>query len=192
MYAMINTRLDVSYAISATSRHQAGPGEDHWTLVKGILKYLRRTKDMFLVYGGKEELIVTGYTDASFQTNLDELKSQSGFVFTINGSDVSWKSSKQETVTDSTTEATHIAASESMKEGVWIRKFLIELGVFPNASSPLNLYCDNNGAIAQAKEPRNHKKSKHVLWKFHLIREIVRQSEINICKIHTDLNVADP
>ena len=154
MYAMISTRPDVSYAISATSRYQADPGEDHWTAVKGILKYLRRTKDMFLVYGGKEELVVTGYTDASFQTDPDELKSQSGFVFTINGGAVSWKSSKQETVTDSTTEAEYIAASESAKEGVWIRKFLIELGVFPNASSPLSLYCDNNGAIAQAKEPR--------------------------------------
>ena len=192
MYAMISTRPDVSYAISATSRYQADPGEDHWTAVKGILKYLRRTKDMFLVYGGKEELVVTGYTDASFQTDPDELKSQSGFVFTINGGAVSWKSSKQETVTDSTTEAEYIAASESAKEGVWIRKFLIELGVFPNASSPLNLYCDNNGAIAQAKEPRNHQKNKHVLRKFHLIREFIRRGEIKICKIHTDLNVADP
>jgi hypothetical protein len=51
-------------------------------------------------------------------------------------------------VTHSTTEAKYIVASESVKEGVWIRKFLIELGVFPNASGPLNLYCDNNGAIA--------------------------------------------
>jgi hypothetical protein len=56
--------------------------------------YLRRTKDMFLVYGGKEELVVTGYTDASFQTDPDELKSQLGFVFTINGGVVNWKSSK--------------------------------------------------------------------------------------------------
>jgi hypothetical protein len=111
---------------------------------------------MFLVYVGKEELVVTGYTDASFQTDPDELKSQLGFVFTINGGVVSWKRSKQESVTDSTTEAEYIAASESAKEGVWIRKFLIELGVFHNASGPLNLYCDNNGAIAQAKEPRNH------------------------------------
>jgi hypothetical protein len=62
----------------------------------------------------------------------------------------------QQTMTDSTIEAEYIATSESVKEGVWIRKFLIELGVFPNASSPLNLYYDNNGAIAQAKEPRNH------------------------------------
>ena len=73
-----------------------------------------------------------------------------------------------------------------------MRRFLIELGVFPNASSPLNLHCDNNGAIAQAKEPRNHQKSKHVLWKFHLIREFIRRDEIKMCKIHIDLNVADP
>jgi hypothetical protein len=190
MYAMISTQPDVSYAISATSRHQADPSEDHCIAVKGILKYMRRTKDMFLVYGGKEELIVTGYTDASFQTDPDQLKSQSGFVFTINGGDVSWKSSKQETVTDSTTEAENIASSESVKEDVWIRKFLLKLGVFPNASSPL--YCDNNGAIVQAKEPRNHQKSKHVLRKFQLIREFVRRGEKKICKIHTDLNVADP
>ena len=50
-------------------------------------------------------------------------------------------------MTDSTTQAEYIAASESTKEGVWMRRFLIELGVFLNASSPLNLHCDNNGAI---------------------------------------------
>ena len=192
MYAMICTRPDVSYALSVASRYQANPGESHWTLVKNILKYLRRTKDVFLVYGGEEELVVNGYTDASFQTDTDDSQSQSGFVFTVNGGAVSWKSSKQETVTDSATEAEYIAASLAAKEGVWMRRFLIELGVFPNASSPLNLHCDNNGAIAQAKEPRNHQKNKHVLRKFHLIREFVRRDEIKLCKIHTDLNVADP
>ena len=60
-------------------------------------------------------------------------------MFTINGGVVSWKSSKQETVADSTTEAEYIVASEAAKEGVWIRKFLIEIGVFPNASGPLDL-----------------------------------------------------
>jgi hypothetical protein len=132
---------------------------------------------MLLVYGGKEELVVTGYTDASFHTDPDELKSQSGFVFTINGGAITWKSSKHETVTDSIIEAKYIAVSEPVKEGVRIRKFLIELGVFPNASSPLNFFYDNNGAIAQAKDPRNHQKSKHVLLKFHLIWEFVRRDE---------------
>jgi hypothetical protein len=79
MYVMISTRPDVSYALSATSRYQSDPGESHWTEVKNILKYFRRTKDVFLVYGGEEEFTVIGYTDASFQTDKDDSKSQSGF-----------------------------------------------------------------------------------------------------------------
>ena len=94
VYAMISTRPDVSYALSVTSRYQSDPGESHWTAVKNILKYLRRTKNVFLVYGGEEELVVTGYTDASFQIDKDDSKSQSGYVFTINGGAISWKNSK--------------------------------------------------------------------------------------------------
>src|SRR3954466_13678518 len=120
MYAMLCTRPDVSYALSATSRYQANPGESHWEAVKNILKYLKRTKDMFLVYGGEDELVLRGYTDASFQTDKDDFRSQSGYVFILNGGVVSWKSSKQETVADSATEAEYLAASEASKEGVWI------------------------------------------------------------------------
>jgi hypothetical protein len=185
MYAMICTRPDVSYALSVTSRHQANPGIAHWIVIKTILNYLRRTKDMFLVYGGETELVLKGYTDASFQTNHDDLRSQSGFVFVLNGGVVSWKSSKQETTTDSTTETEYIAASEAAKEGVWIKKFVTELRVVPSASGPLKLYYDNNRAIAQAKEPRSHQKSKYVLRRYHLIREIVERGDVKPCKVDT-------
>jgi hypothetical protein len=67
MYAMLCTRLDVSYALSMTSRYQQNPGESHWSAVNNIRKYLRRTKDMFLIFGGlEEELCIRCYTDASF------------------------------------------------------------------------------------------------------------------------------
>ncbi|KAK8584414.1 hypothetical protein V6N12_068658 [Hibiscus sabdariffa] len=184
--------LDLSYALSMTSRYQANPGEGHWTAVKNILKYLRRTKDVFLVYGGEEELRIKGYTDASFQTDKDDSRSQSGFVFCLNGGAVSWKSSKQDTVADSTTEAEYIAASEAAKEAVWIKKFITGLGVIPTISDAVDLYCDNNGAIAQAKEPRSHQRSKHILRRFHLIREIIDRGDVEICKVHTDDNIADP
>ncbi|KAK8593699.1 hypothetical protein V6N12_045774 [Hibiscus sabdariffa] len=69
---------------------------------------------------------------------------------------VSWKSSKQDTIVDSTIEAEYIAASEAAKEAVWIKKFISELGVVPSISDAIELHCDNNGAIAQAKEPRSH------------------------------------
>src|SRR5436189_2101617 len=85
MYAMLCIRPDVSYALSITSRYQSDPGESHWTAVKNILKYLRRTKDLFLVYGGDEVLVVKGYNDASFQTDKDDSRSQSGYMFCLNG-----------------------------------------------------------------------------------------------------------
>ena len=76
MYAMLCTRPDVSYALRITSRYQSYPSESHWTAVKNILKYLRRSKDMFLVYGRLEDdLVVNGYTDASFQSDKDDFRS---------------------------------------------------------------------------------------------------------------------
>ena len=115
MYAMLCTRPDVAHALSVTSRYQADPGEEHWKAVKNILKYLRRTKDMFLVYG-EGELKLEGFTDSSFQSDVDDSKSNSRFVFLLNGGAVSWKSSKQEITTDSTCEAEYIAAQK------WPRK----------------------------------------------------------------------
>ncbi|KAL0405485.1 UNVERIFIED_CONTAM: Retrovirus-related Pol polyprotein from transposon TNT 1-94 [Sesamum latifolium] len=76
---------------------------------------------MFLIYGG-EELILESCSDASFQSDDDDAKSQSGFVFKLNGGVVAWKSSKQATTADSTTEPEYIAASEAAKEAVWIKK----------------------------------------------------------------------
>ncbi|KAK1694809.1 hypothetical protein QYE76_011506, partial [Lolium multiflorum] len=78
MYAMLCTRPDIAHAVSLTSRYQSDPGMEHWTAVKNILKYLKRTKDMFLCYGGDQELVVTSYTDASWNTDPDDSKSQSG------------------------------------------------------------------------------------------------------------------
>ena len=81
MYAMLCTRPDVCLSISLAGRYQSNPGVDHWTAVNNILKCLKRTKDMFLVYGGDKELVVNGYVDASCDTDPDDSKSQTGYVF---------------------------------------------------------------------------------------------------------------
>ncbi|VFQ90482.1 unnamed protein product [Cuscuta campestris] len=192
MYAMVCTRPDVAFALSVTSRYQSNPGESHWTAVENILKYFHRTKDSFLVYGGKEELSIVGYTDASFQTDRDDFKSQAGYVFCLNGGAVTWKSYKQDTTADSITEAKYMAAAEAAKEGVWLKNFITELGVVPSIKNPIPLFCDNNGAIAQAKEPRSHQKTKHIVRRYHIIRETVALGDVEICKIGTDDNIADP
>ena len=93
---------------------------------------------------------------------------------------------------DSTTEVEYIAASDAAKEAVWIKNFVFRLGVVPSITNPVDVYCDNNGAIAQAKEPRSHQQSKHILRRFHLIREIIERGDVKICRVHTYDIVADP
>ena len=73
-----------------------------------------------------------------------------------------------------------------------MKDFISDPGVIPSASGPMTIFCDNTGTIAIAKEPRFHKRTKHIKRCFNSIREKVKGGDIEICKIHTDLNVADP
>src|SRR3990170_6342995 len=145
---------------------------------------------MFLVYGCDKELIVNGYVDASFDTDPDDSKSQTGYVFILNGGALSWCNSKQSVVVGSTCEAEYIAASKAANEGVWMKEFISDLGVIPSASGPMKIFCDNTDAIALAKESRFHERTKHINRRFNSIRDQVKEGDIEICKIHTDLNVS--
>ena len=73
-----------------------------------------------------------------------------------------------------------------------MKEFMTDLGVVPSALNPMTLFCDNTGAIALAKEPRFHKRTRHIKRRFNSIRDYIKEEDINICKVHTDLNVADP
>ena len=96
--------------------------------MKNILKYLRRTKDIFLVYRGSE-LKLEDFTNSSFQLDPDDYKSISGYIFTLNGGVVSQKSIKQQTIANSIIEVEYIAVSEAAKEAIWMKKFITKLGV---------------------------------------------------------------
>nr|GEV45612.1 retrovirus-related Pol polyprotein from transposon TNT 1-94 [Tanacetum cinerariifolium] len=115
------------------------PGDAHWTAVKNILKYLRNTKDMFLVYEGV----------------------------------VDWKSTKQSIFATSSTDTKYIAAFDASKEAVWIRKFIFGLGVVPTIEEPINMYCDNTGAIAIAKDHGVTKGARHFCVKVQYLRETI-------------------
>ena len=92
----------------------------------------------------------------------------------------------------STCEEEYIAASEAANEGVWMKEFISNLGLIASASCPMKFFCDNTGAIALAKESRFHKRTKHIERRFNSIHDQVKEGDIEICKIHMDLNVTDP
>ena len=93
MYEMICTRPNIAYAVSATCRYQSNPSKHHWIVVKHILKYLRRTKDVLLVYGD-DDFLIDGFIDTSIQFDLNDRKLTSGFISVCNSGAMSWKSSK--------------------------------------------------------------------------------------------------
>ena len=72
-----------------------------------------------------------------------------------------------------------------------MKEFISDLGVIPSASGPLKIFCDNTGAIALAKESRFHKRTKHIKRRFNSIRKKVEDGDMDIWKVHMDLNVAD-
>ncbi|GJS53699.1 hypothetical protein Tco_0627061 [Tanacetum coccineum] len=194
IYAVRCTRPDVAFFENLTSRYQQNPGESHRTAVKNILKYLRNTKDMFLIYGGDSttELGVTCYTDASWETDRDDLRSQMGFVFMMNGGAVNWKVSKQSTTAMSSMEAEYIVVAETVMEAIWIRKFIYGLDVVPSIDRPMDMYYDNTGAITIADEHGVQRGAKHFQRKYHFIREAIQEGDIRILKVHTYDNLADP
>ncbi|GJY29818.1 putative retrotransposon protein [Tanacetum coccineum] len=122
----------------------------------------------------KRELRVSCYTDAGYLTDADDLKSQTGYVFVLNG------------------EAEYIAAFDASKEAVWVRKFISGLGVVPTIEKPINMYCDNTGAIAIANESGITKGARHFRAKVHYLREVIEFGDIKLEKVHTDDNLADP
>ena len=110
----------------------------------------------------------------------------------LNGGAISWRSGKQSVVAQSSMESEYIAACEASNEAHWLKKFVIEFGVFPSCTDPVGIFCDNTGAIANAKEPRTHSTAKQILRRFHVTRDYVKDGHTRIHKIHMDFNAEDP
>ncbi|GJV47375.1 retrotransposon protein, putative, ty1-copia subclass [Tanacetum coccineum] len=98
------------------------------------------------------------------------------------------KSSKQSTTAMFATEAEYVAASEA----VWIRKFISGLGIVPTINEPIKMFCDNSAVLLIANESGVQKGARHYHRRYHYVRECIELGEINLLKVHTDDNLADP
>ena len=146
MYAMLCTRPDICFAVGLVSRYQSNPGTTHWQAFKRIMRYLRGTTDLVLCYQGGD-LQLRGYSDADWGGDLDESKSNSGYVFTFGGGAVSWCSKKQDCIALSTMEAEYVACCLAAQEAIWLRSFLQNLNLTPRVDDPVEMWCDNTAAI---------------------------------------------
>ena len=191
MYAMLCTRPDICFAVGLVSRYQSNPGIAHWQAVKRIMRYLRGTTDLVLCYQGVD-LKLRGYSDADWGGDLDESKSTSGYVFTLGGGAISWCSKKQECIALSTMEAEYVACCLAAQEAIWLRSFLQDLNLTPRVDDPVEMWCDNTAAIQYAKDPKFHRKAKHIKRRYHFVRNAIKLKEVIVKYLPTSKMVADP
>ncbi|XP_038880445.1 secreted RxLR effector protein 161-like [Benincasa hispida] len=131
---MVSTRPDIAYATSLVSRYMANLGKRHWKTTKWIMRYLKGTSNSKLMYqqlpNSKPEPI--GYVNSDYVGDLDKRRSLSGYIFLYGRYVLSWKATLQSVVALSTTEAEFIALSEAVKEGLWLKGLLCDLGIKKN------------------------------------------------------------
>ena len=120
MYLAVCTRPDISQAVSTMARYMSKPTQEHWSLLKGILQYLKGTQELALTYGPEGELKV--YSDSDFAGDPDTRRSTAGLVTMNRRGDINWSSKVMHTVALSTTEAEYMALCAAVKEALWLRK----------------------------------------------------------------------
>nr|GEW68194.1 hypothetical protein [Tanacetum cinerariifolium] len=126
------------------------------------------------------------------EIDKDDSHSQYGWVLLLNGGAVTWKISKQDTVADSTCESNYIVACEDLKEAIWMKNFIRDLGVVPIVQDPIEIYYDNESTVALTKEPKDHEKSKHIKRKYYFIRSKVEEGHMIVNHKRAYDNPADP
>ena len=190
MYASIITRPDIAYAVGKVSLFQERSHQSHWTVVKRIMRYLKRTQSFGLYYSGQSPPPrLLGYSDADYGGDLDDRKSCTGFVYTLGSTAITWGSHKQGCFADSTTIAKLVAMAESTKESIWLCRLLRTLNC--TQTLPLTIYYDNQATIALVKNPEYHKRTKHVDMKYYAIRTYYEDKLLEFTYIHTSEQVAD-
>jgi hypothetical protein len=190
MYAMLGTRPDIAFAVSLVSRFASNPDESHMKAVNRIFSYLRGTLDLHLVFQG-EITQLQGWSDADWGADETTRRSTTGFVFNIGSGAISWSSKRQPTVALSTCEAEYMAQTAAAKEAIWLRSLLCELTPTNEAPYATIIYADNQGAIALAKDPKFHARTKHIAIRHHFIREKVAEGDIELEYTPTSKQVAD-
>ena len=185
LYAAINTRPDIAYAVGMLCRAMSKPTEDLFSSALRVLAYLFRHRFVGLRFEPSSEPL-SGMTDSDWAVK----HSTSGYVFIMSKAAISWASKRQPTIALSSCEAEIMAASEAAKEAVHLSRLQDELG-FKASKEPMRLHCDNQAAIDSSYNPENHARTKHIDRRHYFIRELVEEGKIVVPFVPTDLNLAD-
>ncbi|CAG7853922.1 Retrovirus-related Pol polyprotein from transposon TNT 1-94 Includes: RecName: Full=Protease; Includes: RecName: Full=Reverse transcriptase; Includes: RecName: Full=Endonuclease [Serendipita indica DSM 11827] len=189
LYLSIATRPDISYAVGVLCRYNSNPGEQHWNAAKHVLRYLKGSQDLKLIYSHLFHRPLHCPQRCRPEWNPDNSRSTGGYVLSVGSGAVMWGSRLQKHVSLSSTESEYTTASAAGCEIMWMRQFLEEIGY--DISIPSPLYLDSASAIQVVKNPEHQTTMKHVHRAYNWIRERVENKELRVQHVPTSENVAD-
>lgn len=197
-HAAVNTRPDISHAVSQLAQHSSCYGSIHVTAAKHLLRYIKGTLERGLVFKqhSVSPRLLSGYADADYANDVDTRKSTTGYTITVGGFTVCWRSRRKQSVALSTTEAEYMAMGDCAKHLLWFRRLLFILTMQHSPTTPIHtipssVFNDNNGAIFLSKEGAINARSKHINIRHHFLRDLVKDKLISPAMIDTKEIPAD-
>lgn len=167
------------------------PTTTHMAAVKQVLRYVRGTVNFGCCYEKRRqcEKELIGFSDSDLAGDIDDRKSTTGVIYFLGAKPITWVSQKQRVVALSSCEAEYVAATAAACQGVWLGRMLDEL--IGGGTVRAVLKVDNKSAIALAKNPVHHERSKHIDTKYHFIRDCVQRGDIAVEHVRTEEQLAD-
>ncbi|CAJ2638092.1 unnamed protein product [Trifolium pratense] len=183
------SRPDLMFAASLLSRFMSKPSHLHLGAAKRVLRYVMGTMEYGIRFEKNSKFEAKGYCDSDWAGSVDDMKSTSGYVFNLGSGVISWCSKKQDNVAQSSAEAEYLAAGLATQQSLWLRRILEDIGEKQDGS--LQLHCDNKSAIAMAKNPVFHSRTRHINIKHHFIRSVIEEGDVQLIFCSSQEQLAD-
>ncbi|XP_019196305.1 PREDICTED: uncharacterized protein LOC109190285 [Ipomoea nil] len=183
------TRPDLSYAVNRLCQFMHSPTNDHWWLLKCVLRYVKGTLDYGLRLSASSSSNIHVFSYSNWVGCLVDRKSTSGYAVFLGSNLISWLSRKQRTVARSSTEAEYKGLATVSAEVTWVVSLLRELGL--HSGHPATLWCDNLGATYLTANPVFHARTKHVKIDYHFVRDKVAYGDFVVSFVSTKDQLVD-
>ena len=193
-YLIKHSRPDIANATCELSKVLDGATKAANREFHRVIKYVLDTKSMGLkikltLFKKNEPWDLVCFSDSDYASDPDTRRSVGGFVLYVRGVPLSWRSKSQRTVTLSSSEAEWIAASEAVKEVMFVYQLIKGVGI--KVSLPIVVRVDNVGAIFMSKNITTTGRTKHVDVRFKYVNEYVEEGIVKIVFVRSNENDSD-
>ena len=152
---------------------------------------LKRFNALAIEYSGFPD-VLEGYSDANWISDSDETKSTDGYVFTLGGGVITWRSTRQTIIARSTMKSEFVALEMTGSEVEWLKNFLANIPLGMKPTPFISIHCDCQSAIAIAKNKNYNRKNRHIQLRHNLVKQVLKSEIISINYLRSEQNLADP